>query len=102
MALRVSNEETLNRTKLKRINEEVKVRRWKWIVHVFRMEDNCDCRTATTWWVPGGRRTVGHLRTTWRHTAEKERKQLGLRSWNDAKPVAKNRANRREGTTVLG
>ena len=96
----VSNEEILNRTKLKKISEEVKARRWKWIGHVLRMEDNCHCRTAMTW-VPEGRRKVGRPKTTWRRTVEKERKQLGWRSWNEAKPVAKDRADWRECTAAL-
>ena len=38
----ISNVEILKRTKLRRISEEVQVRRWKRIGHVLRMEDNSD------------------------------------------------------------
>ena len=42
-------------------------------------------------WCPEGRRKVGRPRTTWRWTVEKERKMLGWRSWNDTKPIARDR-----------
>ena len=85
----ISNDEILKRTKLRRISEEVKIRRWKWIGHVLRMEDNSDCITALTW-KPEGRRKVGRPRTTRRRTVEKERNELGWKSWNEAKRVARN------------
>ena len=66
----------------------------------FRMEDHCHCKTAMTW-VPEGRRKVGRPKTTWRCTAEKERNELGWKSWNEAKPVASNRARWRECTAAL-
>ena len=75
----ISNDEILKRTKLRRISEEVKIRRWKWIGHVLRMEDNSDCITALTW-KPEGRRKIGRPRTTWRRTVEKERNALGRAS----------------------
>ena len=45
----ISNDEILKRTKLRRISEEVKIRGWKLIGHVLRMDDNSDCITALTW-----------------------------------------------------
>ena len=55
----ISNDEILKRTKLRRISEEVKIRRWKWIGHVLKngIEDDGDCITALTW-KPEGRRKV--------------------------------------------
>ena len=73
------------------ISDEVRSRRWKWIGHVLRIEDNSHCRTALTW-VPEGRRKVGHPRTTWRRIiVEKERESMEWASWNAAKPIAKDR-----------
>ena len=80
--------------------EEVKIRRWKWIGHVLRMEDNSDCVTALTW-KPEGRRKVGRPRTTRRRTVEKERNELGWKSWNEAKRVARNRGSWKESTATL-
>ena len=96
----ISNDEILKRTKQRRISEEVKIRRWKWIGHVYRMKDDSHCITAMTW-KPEGRRKVGRPRTTWRRTVEKERKELGWRTWNEAKHVAKNRGNWRDCTAAL-
>ena len=45
----ISNDEILKRTKQRRISEEVKIRRWKWIGHVYRMKDDSHCITAMTW-----------------------------------------------------
>ena len=96
----IFNDEILKRTKLRRISEEVKIRRWKWIGHVLRMENNSDCITALTW-KPEGRRKVGRPRTTWRRTVEKERNVLGWKSWNEAKRVARNRGSWKESTATL-
>ena len=63
----VANNEILTRTSTKRISTEVQERRWKWIGHVLRMEDNNHCMTAMTW-TPGGKRKVGRPKTTWRRT----------------------------------
>ena len=57
---------------MKKISEEVKQRRWKWIGHVLRIDDNCHCMTALTW-LPEGRRKVGRPKAKWRRTVEKER-----------------------------
>ena len=54
--------EVLKRTKLRRIHEEFKIKRWKWKGHVLRLEDDNDCTTASTW-KPEGRRKVGRPRT---------------------------------------
>ena len=51
---------------------------------MLRMEDNSDCIIVLTW-KPEGRKKVGRPRTTWRRTVEKERNELGWKSWNEAK-----------------
>ena len=53
--------------------------------HVLGVEDACHCRTAMTLIIQG-KRKVGRPRITWRHTEEKERKQLGWKSWGE-KPI---------------
>jgi hypothetical protein len=96
----ISNDDIIIRTKVKKISEEVKARRWKWVGHILRMDDNSHCMTALSW-KPEGRRKVGRPRTTWRRTIEKERKQLGWRTWNEAKQVASDRTDWRECTAAL-
>ena len=53
--------------------------------HVLGVEDACHCRTAMTLIIQG-KRKVGRPRITWRHTEEKEKKQLGWKSWGE-KPI---------------
>ena len=97
----VSNEEILKRTKVMKISDEVKTRRWKWIGHVLRMKDDNNCLTALSW-KHEGRRKVGRLRTTWRRTVEKERKERGWRSWDEARPIARNRADWSTHCSLMG
>ena len=59
----VSNRDILAKTKLKTISTEVKLRRWKWVGHILRMDKNSKCETALTW-TPGGRRKVGRPKAT--------------------------------------
>ena len=96
----ISNDEILKRTKIRRIREEVKIRRLKWIGHVLWMEDNSDCVTALTW-KSEGRRKVGRSRTTWGRVVEKGRKELGSKSRNEAKPITRNRGSLKESTATL-
>ena len=85
---------------MKTISDEVKERRWKWIGHVLRKDDNCHCFTALTC-APEGRRKVGRPKTTWRRTVEKERNALGWKSWGVAKPIARDRVHWRRNLTAL-
>ena len=96
----ISNNDLLKKTKMNRTSEEVKRRRWKWIGHVLRMDGNSHCMTALSW-APEGRRRVGRPKTTWRRTVEKERKKLGWRSWNEAKPIARDRDSWRRRLAAL-
>lgn len=45
-------------------------KRWRWVGHVRRNEDNI-ARVALHW-IPGGKRKRGHLHTTKSHTLEAE------------------------------
>ena len=95
----VSNRDILAKTKLKTISTEVKLRRWKWVGHILRMEKNSNCETALTW-TPEGRRKVGRPKTTWRSTIENERRILGWNSWNEARRVAADRTRWRRFTSA--
>ena len=72
------------------ISCEIRRRRWNWLGHVLRREDENDCFTALGW-TPEGRRVRGRPKTTWRRTVEKERDKPGWKSWNAAKAAAKQR-----------
>ena len=96
----VSNEEILKRTASVRLSQEIQTRRWRWIGHVLRMEQESDCMTALTW-QPEGKRKRGRPRTTWRRTVEQERNQLGWRTWKKARRVAADRNEWRGRVTAL-
>ena len=59
----VANRDILAKTKLKTISTEVKLRRWKWVGHILRMNKNSKREAALTW-TPEGRIKVGRLKTT--------------------------------------
>ena len=86
----VSNEEILKKVGSQRISEELKIRRWRWIGHVLRMDQGSHCSTALTW-TPDGKRSRGRPKTTWRRTVKVERERLGWSTWGQARNVAKDR-----------
>ncbi|XP_033115324.1 uncharacterized protein LOC117115574, partial [Anneissia japonica] len=91
----VQNNVILQKTNSKKISTEIMSRRWKWLGHILRMDQNKNCYTALTW-KPEGKRRVGRPKTTWRRTVEKERECLGWKSWNEARHVAYDRAGWKE------
>ena len=68
----------------------IKRRRWKWLGHVLRMENNRHARTAITW-TPEGKRKRGRPKETWRRTVDRERIEFGFPSWPEAAQAAANR-----------
>jgi len=61
--------------KMEKRSEDVRRRRWKFIGHIMTKGYDNGWRTAMTWTPEGHRRRAGgRTRTTWRTTAEKERK----------------------------
>ena len=59
----VANRDILAKTKFKTISTEVKLRRWKLVGHILRMDKNSKRETALTW-TPEGRIKVGRPKTT--------------------------------------
>ncbi|KAK7493041.1 hypothetical protein BaRGS_00015771, partial [Batillaria attramentaria] len=76
--------------KWQKISEEIRRRRWNWTGHVLRKERNNDCMVAMGW-QPEGKRKIGRPKTTWRRTAEQERKSAGWTSWANARRTAEDR-----------
>ena len=46
---------------------EIKQRRWRWLEHVMRMDDNSNPKIVLTW-TPQGKSTQSGPRSTWRRT----------------------------------
>ena len=88
----VSNPDILAKAKLKTISTEVKLRIWKWVGYILRMDKNSKCERALTW-TPEGRRKVGRPKTTWRSTIENKGRVLGRNCWKEARRVVDDRAS---------
>ena len=85
--MKITNEEVRKRAETHPISEIIKQRRWRWIGHVLRMENNENPRITLTW-TPEGRRNRGRPRETWRRTVEKERNKMGFTTWERAHETA--------------
>ena len=55
---KICNEEIEKITRVNKISNELRRRRWNWIGHVLRKEQNNDCMVAMGW-QPEGKRAVG-------------------------------------------
>jgi hypothetical protein len=86
----ISNEILLRKANLTSIGDEIKMRRWRFIGHVLRMNDNEIPNVALTW-APEGSRRRGRPRLTWRRMMEKERNAAGWASWPEARSAALDR-----------
>ena len=86
----ISNEEIRKRSGMRTIDEQVRIRRWKWLGHVLRMLSDKNPKIALTW-APEGKRRSGRPRETWRRTINKEREHLGFKSWGEAEIDARDR-----------
>ena len=58
-----SKKEVERLTGRKNISDGIKIRRWRWIGHVLRMEDQ-DIPKGAMCWTPDGERRVGRPRET--------------------------------------
>ena len=91
---------TLDTKLLKPLRKEVMKRRWRMIGHILRKDKDSDEMIALTW-AQEGKRRKGRPKTTWRRTVEKERKELGWNTWEEARAVAVNRDRWRSLTEAL-
>ena len=97
---KVNTQELLARAEMKPLSKEVMKRRWRMIGHILRKDKDSDEMIALTW-APEGKRCKGRPKTTWRRTVEKERKELGWNTWEEARAVAVNRDRWRSLTEAL-
>ena len=98
---KVNTQELLARAEMKPLSKEVMKRRWRMIGHILRKDEDSDEMIALTW-APEGKRRKGRPNwATWRRTVEKERKELGWNTWEEARAVAVNRDRWRSLTEAL-
>ena len=77
------------------IEENIKVRRRRYIGHVPREGNEGDQKVALTW-TPEGKRKIGRPRETWRRTAVREKNEIGWPSGRATKEVARDRPTWRD------
>jgi hypothetical protein len=95
----ISNRDLYTLTGSQSIVGEIKRRRFRWLGHVFRMEESRIPKVALRW-TPPGKRKRGRPKTTWRRTVMAELKERDL-TWGQAQHVARDRARWRELTEAL-
>jgi len=86
---KISNQDLLSRCKQENMNTIIKRRRWRWIGHVLR-KDQQDLTKTALFWTPEGKRRRGRPRITWRRTVEAEMNELN-HSWGSLQKMAKDR-----------
>ena len=84
----ISNKELWERAGQHEISKQIKFRKWKWIGHVLRRENDNITRMAFDWNPHGLSRR--RPKTTWCNTIRHEVEQAG-KSWNEIKALAGNR-----------
>ncbi|XP_056018352.1 uncharacterized protein LOC125671844 [Ostrea edulis] len=87
---KISNDDLYRWTNTIPLSISIKIRRWRWIGHVLRRNNNRNIKIALTW-TPEGKRRTGRPRNTWRRTVESERNNLGWTTWQRAEVVAADR-----------
>lgn len=85
----ISNENLWKLTKQKRVSEEIGRRKWGWIGHTLRKNEDDIARQAMSW-NPPGKRKAGRQFSTWRRTVEKEAMQQ-QKVWSELPTLARNK-----------
>jgi hypothetical protein len=74
----------------KPIELQIKKRKWKWVEHTIRKDENAVERIALDW-NPQGTRKRGRPKKTWRRSIMEEA-QRGGRTWREVKRLAADRS----------
>ena len=86
---RITNNELWKCTKQRRIDLQIRKRKWGWRGHTLRKPTDDITRQALEW-NPQGKRSRGRPKNTWRRTVLEEAKGV-KKTWAEIKCVAKNR-----------
>ena len=95
----ISNQQLLARCKQESMDTIIMQRRWRWLGHVMRKEQDNITRTALHW-TPEGKRRRGRPKNTWRRTVESELKTLN-HTWGSVQRLAQNRQEWRSFVAAL-
>lgn len=86
---KISNEALWERTNTRPIDQEIKIRKWRWIGHTLRRGNNNITRMALDW-TPQGSRRRGRPAENWRRLTLREVTESG-KSWREVKTLARDR-----------
>jgi hypothetical protein len=86
---KISNEELWKKCNQEPAETTIKRRKWKWIGHTLRKDNNDITKQALEYNIKG-RRRKGRPTTTWKKQIHKEYHGLG-KNWSDIKAIAKNK-----------
>ena len=86
---KITNKDLYHKTQQCCIETEIKRRRWRWIGHILRKE-NEDISKVALRWTPDGKRKRGRPKETWRRMVENEMKIIG-KTWREIEKKAKDR-----------
>ncbi|CAG9129638.1 unnamed protein product [Plutella xylostella] len=78
----ISNTELWRLTNQRRIDSEIRPKKWSWIGHTLRRSEDHPPKIALTKWAASGKRKRGRPKTTWRRTVVQEAAALGM-SWHE-------------------
>jgi hypothetical protein len=95
----ITNKELLGTMQETPVSSEIKMRKWKWIGHLMREDQNIITRPGLDW-NPQGERRKGRQRITRKRTILVELQEQNV-SWKEEKQMAKNRVHWRKFVTVL-
>lgn len=87
---RITNRELWRKTNQEPINKTIKRRKWKWIGHTLRRED--DIAKQALEYKPTGSRKIGRPTETWKRSIDKELEEANMK-WTEVKVEARNREN---------
>lgn len=97
---KITNIELREKANIAPIEESVRKKRWTYIGHILRRETS-DNRRVALQWAPEGKRKKGRPKETWRRMVEKERNNMGWKSWEAAAKEAADRKRWKELCSAL-
>lgn len=96
---KISNTDLLRKCDMDDLETLIMRKRWRWIGHVLRMDQNSITRVSLRW-TPEGRRKRGRPKQTWRRTVEGEMKEWN-HTWTSLEKLARNRQQWRNFVAAL-
>ncbi|XP_048483455.1 uncharacterized protein LOC125489910 [Plutella xylostella] len=87
----ISNTELWRLTNQRRIDSEIRLKKWSWIGHTLRRSEDHPPKIALTKWAASGKRKRGRPKTTWRRTVVQEAAALGM-SWHEVEGMTQDRS----------